>query len=403
LRENAPGDFIDLVNVFPALKVALAEHTRWPGVLVWTPRNDAAFFELSFDRVENVYKLGWLFTHLASALGQDLTSLRADYDKVRTPVGHTTSIAPLRILHLSDIHLGHPISRSRLEHLKDSIRTVVRELSDTGPVLPVVTGDLMDTPSEDNVSLVRSFTKFLADLGKEKPVIVLGNHDVRKDGWGPEDYSQAVKVQEDPSVQSGRVVWIEKSQVGLIRFSSVSYNADAAAGRIGDLELRDAEQVLTRDERSKTFKLVALVHHHPTRVQTPTWYRAPLYERVFGPYFNKLEALENSQMFVQWLRTRGVVAVLHGHKHVPRFDLSDDLSVIGCGSSVGLVETENPDETYMSLNVVTIDSLPGIISCRLLFTRTAGGVIESQATNEMVFRKLFSSANRLGIRDGAGQ
>jgi hypothetical protein len=127
-----------------------------------------------------------------------------------------------------------------------------RELLFGAPILPVITGDLMDTPSPGNCDLVKSFTHFLTELGKQKPVIVLGNHDVKGDGVGLPDYAQAMKLLEDPSIQTGRVIWVDQSRIGLIRFSSVEPGVILAKGGIIETEMSDAEQILAKDERSKS-------------------------------------------------------------------------------------------------------------------------------------------------------
>ena len=59
-------------------------------------------------------------------------------------------------------------------------------------IIPLVSGDLMDTPDEDNLDRVRSFLGMLKTFGTEEPIVLLGNHDVRKDripvrGFSPGD------------------------------------------------------------------------------------------------------------------------------------------------------------------------------------------------------------------------
>ena len=110
LREVEPlrdgCELADLESLFPALRVALAEHTRWPGVLVWTPRGDRQFFELTFDVETNVWRLDWLFNQLATKQSwKDLKCLRRDYAAEHRS-GELTEPRPLHIHHLSDIHLG---------------------------------------------------------------------------------------------------------------------------------------------------------------------------------------------------------------------------------------------------------------------------------------------------------
>jgi hypothetical protein len=69
-----------------------------------------------------------------------------------------------------------------------------------------------------------------------------------------------MKLLEDPSIQTGRVVWVDRSRIGLIRFSSVERGAKLARGGIIKTELIDSEQILGRDERSGTYMLLVLVY-----------------------------------------------------------------------------------------------------------------------------------------------
>ena len=55
--ENIPQHEIKLEHVFPAFKVALAEITRWPGVLLWTPREMRLFFR--YRKISRLFERGY--------------------------------------------------------------------------------------------------------------------------------------------------------------------------------------------------------------------------------------------------------------------------------------------------------------------------------------------------------
>jgi hypothetical protein len=84
---------------------------------------------------------------------------------------------------------------------------------------------------------------------------------------------------------------------------------------------------------------------------------------------------------------QGLSAVLHGHKHIPRFCVNDGMSIIGCGSSVGKVDTSEKGHTYVSMNVVTIDPATGELSCRLRAERIPGAGFDSDEVHEIVGRE----------------
>lgn len=369
---------LELGNVFPAFRVALANATRWPGVLVWTPSGDAAFYDTPASRHEAREALRWLFSHLAVSMGSpDLALLRDQYERERIG-GKDSEVMPLRILHLSDIHLGSRVAQRRLPRVKQLVQMVAAELGEHAPLVPVVSGDLMDTPDDAHLDAVRDFIEFLHSVGSEEPVVVLGNHDVRKDGWLSPDLQNALRIQTD------RARWFDQSRTGLACFNSVR-SGRLARGHIDETELMDVGVSLDRDrERTESYVVASVLHHHPIPVERPPWYRQEWFERFLGRAFEKTDDLENAEQFLEWLRARGIGLVLHGHKHIPRVDMHKELMVVGCGSTVGKVQTQEEGTTYMSMNVVTIDVARGRVSCRLRAERIPGGGFLAEEQHEAI-------------------
>jgi len=381
--EAVPRDDIVLDHVFPAFKVALADVTRWPGLLVWTPDGDAAFFELSKDVGEIRNRLRWLAENLSANLGRpDLQAIREYY--YRRIIGQNTANSSLRILHLSDLHLGSNLARRRLDRVQTIIRSVVTELGEEGPIVPVVTGDLMDSPNEENLGDVRSFLSFLGNLGVTKPIVVLGNHDVREDGWLKEQHRHATSISSPP------VIWMDDHGIGFACFDSVK-GGRLARGRLGEEEMAHVGNALDQyPEKASKYTIMGVLHHHPVPVSRPGWYKQAWYERLMGGAFDQTEVLEDAEAFLEWLKTRAVAAVLHGHKHIPRFDRRDEMAIVGCGSTVGKVETANSGHTYMSLNVLTVDRSRGLLGCRLRAERIPGAGLEAGESHEIVLRSTLA-------------
>ena len=67
--ENPPDKQLSLESVFPAFKIALSQATNWPGLLVWTPSRDAAFFPLTLNNQDIMRRRSWIFSHLAMPYG----------------------------------------------------------------------------------------------------------------------------------------------------------------------------------------------------------------------------------------------------------------------------------------------------------------------------------------------
>lgn len=388
--EHVPQEEIALDHVFPAFKTAFAEVTRWPGLLVWTPSGDTAFFELSKDQALISERLNWLFSHLATHYGPpDLNLLKQRF--AREVLNYREDTSQVKVIHLSDLHLGSQIARRRLSRVQTLIESVVYELGEQAPIVPVITGDLMDSPSDINLADVRSFMGFLDGLGIEKPVMVLGNHDVRENGWLSPKLQQAVNISRSP------VVWMKEHEVAFACFNSVN-GGHLARGFIGEDELTHVGNALDEfPERASNFTVVGALHHHPISVEHPEWYRKKWYERLMGSRFEKTEALEDADLFLRWLETRNIPVVLHGHKHIPRFDKHGDLAVIGCGSTVGKVDTLERGQTYMSLNVLTIDRARSSIGVRLRAERIPGAGLEAGESHELVIKSMLPEHGQTSI------
>lgn len=378
--QDAPMDRmpIELRNVFPAFRVALAHATSWPGVLVWTPSGDAAFFEVPESRNRARSCLEWLFSHLAVTYGfPDLALLSEQYARANL-AGDARDTVPLRMLHVSDLHLGSRTAQQRLPRVKQLIQQLAAELGEYAPVVPVVTGDLMDTPDDTHLDAARDFVEFLHSVGSEEPVFVLGNHDVRRDGWLNPELQNALRIQTD------RARWFDHCQVGLACFNSVR-GGHLARGRIDETELMDVGLALDREpEKAASYVLASLLHHHPIPVERPPWYRQEWYDRFLGGAFERTVALEGSTQFLAWLRQRHIAVALHGHKHIPRMDEHDAMLVVGCGSSVGKVQTQEGGTSYMSMNVITIDATRRRLACRLMAERIPGAGMTAEDQCEVV-------------------
>lgn len=382
--EGVPQDAFTVLDVFPAFKTALAESTNWPGILIWSPRGDSIFLPFGSKQFSCIEKRAqWILSHLATSIGTDLALLKSQYLRSFPEVYQATE-GKLHILQLSDLHLGSKDANRRIPRVQQLVRNILDELGGTSKIVPIVTGDLMDSPSEEYLNNVRAFLDFLSSLGIEEPVIVLGNHDVRKDGCLLDCYRLALRLPSPPAR------WFDDERVGLLCVNSV-VAGKLARGYIGETQLMDLGSELDRKEKLREFQLVAMLHHHPVHVHIPEWYAQPFYERVLGSAFTKTDELEDADAFLNFAEERSIAAILHGHKHIPQATKArGSIPVFGCGSSVGKVSTTDGG-TYISLNIVTVDSRSRMVVGRLLAERIPGGGLVEQRRHEVVLRTEGSS------------
>jgi Calcineurin-like phosphoesterase len=379
--QDPPARIFSLTDVFPSFRTALGASTDWPGVLIWTPSGESVFFAFGIDFGMARERARWIFSHLSTTIGVDLELLKMQYNREFADATAPTS-RRLTIVHLSDIHLGCREANLRIPRVQSVLANLVNDIGEYGEtVVPLISGDLMDNPDEDNLDRVRAFMVFLATLGTEPPIVLLGNHDVRNDGYLSENLRMAMQITE----RSGAVRWFDDLSVGIACFDSVR-GGKLARGYIGERQFLDMGSSLDAKCRGRQECVVlAAVHHHPIPVELPDWYARPFYERVIGGFSERTDELEDSDQFISFVEERRFAAVLHGHKHIPRLDPTPGgIPVIGCGSSVGKVRTRDKG-TFMSINLLTLNTATRTLSARLMAERVAGGGLGQYKAHEIVW------------------
>jgi Calcineurin-like phosphoesterase len=379
--DEPPRSVFALTDVFPAFSAALEQRTVWPALLAWTTANDVGVFPLSTDKAAAIQSLQWLVGRLGKTTARDLV---ADYHRhwVHRRPGRTPAV----IIHISDIHLGSPEAGVRLPRLESLLTELVERYRRRGcEVVVLLTGDLMDTPGLDNLDRVRAFLRFLRTLQSRAPVVLIGNHDVREDGFMSEELRAALQLPLGGG-PSGVFVF-EDCGVCVVAVNSVvqGYVGRFATGFVGERQMIDLANELDRLKTRSEYTIVAAIHHHPTPVEQPDWYLERWYEKVLGRWFERTERLVDAADFLEFLKSQGVGLVLHGHKHIPRVDTvpGSSVPIVGCGSSVGKVPTVD-GSPFLSINVITLDRANKKIAAQLLASRAAGGRLAVHAEHEAV-------------------
>jgi len=155
------------------MQSALKNIEQWPGIFLWND-NDSIFIPLK-ENIDNELNLIFNSIHYYSGFEY----LREHY------YGRKRRGRMTYILHLSDLHFGTKASYHRKERLLQIIDNQMKEVEENDKIYTVVTGDLMDTPSEGNKYAVENFMKIIKYKTGNEPIIVQGNHDVRYYGVVP--------------------------------------------------------------------------------------------------------------------------------------------------------------------------------------------------------------------------
>jgi hypothetical protein len=374
-----------LVSIAPGMEMAVSRRTRWPGICVWTPHRESLFVELGTrfraadERIRTILRI---LSNMPIRV--DLSALD---DMLDQRFDRTESPSLLKIVHMSDLHLGLPIARRRVGRLKDYLSSLIEELAEDGAtVLPIFTGDMVDSASQEFGVDFASFRADVLRMGSEPPIFLVGNHDVRKSGLFEARYVDALRISQASAVclpRSNAIVGVFNSCLA----------GDLARGKIIEQEFIDVGSGIDALKRQHSLQdpvIISTLHHHPVKIEHPKWLNVPLFERIFNRGGWAADALENAHEFMAWNQSRGVRAILHGHKHIPNFTVASQrgksIAVIGCGSSTGIVEVD-PDHgtTHMSVNVVTVDPANRRLSCELRAERIPSSMFRVEETHVMLF------------------
>lgn len=328
----------NIVDPFPAISSLASQALTPPLAVFWTPEQSAC--ALSINNTKD-----FIYKYIASgkySLGEINNVIKIEAQRNK----------PKKVLHLSDFHFGDPVANRRKNYFKNHIAETATDVDRV-----VISGDLFDTPSADLRGVFDEFRNDLEQWTKKPPVLVPGNHDVRRKGnafwWWGRNSEHAIDIGFDP------VVVDDDLRAVFYCFNSCEVG-DFAAGGVGDRQRLERASQFDRLKRAKpdlgSFVKIAVVHHHPYSYDTaPTATYEKIVRRLFGDT-ERFVAFENARDFVNWCGMRGVSLVLHGHKHVPHnvmasFEIRDqvkELMIVGCGSTTGV---ENKPMCYDIINL----------------------------------------------------
>ncbi len=378
--EEAPKAISTLIDVHEVLRIALNDLISWPGILIWYPGGDSVFLPISsvdFLEIDIEARVQWVFSKLFTDLVFDLGRMKVEY-KIAFPEVFEHENNAVNILHLSDMQIGSMSSNQKLSRFRQFIWQLVEELHGSSKIVPVITGNLMDSPSEKHLGLVRSFWEFLSGLGVEEPLFVLGNKDVRRDGNINESYRTAV------GFPITKVIWFDDEKLGLVCINSVM-NGNPQYGSIDQQQLDEIKYELERKKNYKDYNLVLLLHH-PVIHQQEDKVNFSFYEKITGEPFSSSEVIKGAEKLLDFSQQNSITAILHGYRHFPLIGKTkQSIPVVGCGSSIGRL-SKTDGSVYFSVNIISINQATRKFSARLLAYRKPGGGLTGYKCHEIVFR-----------------
>lgn len=341
LKEIFHNQEMSVLNAFSKFDVAYKQIDKWPGVLLWDS-NQSLFYPIdSSDELFELY-------HILHLEKNSFNYLRAKID--RKNKGKKYSY----LFHLSDLHFGHKLAKSRTIRAVKILENQYRQLDDMELAIPIITGDLVDSPTQENKESYHHFLEMLKPIGFETPIQILGNHDFDQGGYIKKLTKQKAVI--SALSTENKIEVIPELNLALIKFDS-NTGGKYAQGEIGLEQLQEVGSLIDGMHNNKDLTFIALLHHHPLEIDNPSWYAKEWYEALLGTKgYEKTMKLVDSDIFIEWLQNRNIKLALHGHKHIPKIQSKDDLVIVAAGSLTGCIKHVDQKKTYLSYNLIKYDT-----------------------------------------------
>jgi predicted phosphodiesterase len=342
--KDLPGfENIEIINSFNHYKLALDRVDEWPAILVW---------ENYFSRSRG------LFIPLKSIEEVDDIFLKLRYEKdffnlLLSRYGERTDNDLIELIHLSDLHLGVRNQSNKVSRLLKILE--IQYASKVSEKITIISGDLVDHPNEENLNKYNEFEQSLQRIGYSKIVKVPGNHDYIWHGF----ISQARAITNTVMglINGNAVEIFEEYKLIIIKFNS-NIIGKLAQGQIGESQMVRIGNELDSIMNLEQYCLIAVLHHHLFELNKPEWMHNTFVERVLGNrLMKKTLCLQDSPLFIEWLKNRKIHFIIHGHNHIPMLAKKENLNIISAGSSTGFITHNEEGKTFITYNIIKYNKI----------------------------------------------
>lgn len=329
-----------ILNVFPKFDKALHQMNDWPGVLLWN-KEDSLFLPIKTE--DELYEIFKVIRYEENSFN----FLRERFERKNKPKNYAY------LFHMSDLHFGNKLAEKRTMRVVRILEDQIGKLEENAVIIPIITGDIMQSPSSTNKQTFLQFSELLLSKGFEKPIHILGNHDVDTSGILKLLTNQKAIISSLSS--TSKIEIFEDLKLAIIKFDS-NTGGELAQGKIGEDQLMEIGNEIDAIKNKNAYTFIALLHHHPVEIENPSWYAKEWYESLLGTkQFEKTMKLVDAELFLEWIQNRGIKYVLHGHKHIPKIQKHQDITIIASGSSTGSVKHQDKGKTFLSYNLIKYD------------------------------------------------
>ncbi len=261
------------------------------------------------------------------------------------------------IVHISDLHITSG-NTDKFKLLIEAVKANIKHLNIPrhNPILLLVTGDTVDTPSVENVKQAQELISTDVILKQlelfEKPIVIAGNHDTKKHGILGRNKNFIEAFDLGPIVKPYNI-----NDLGL---QIVGVDSTRGVFAQGSVSREDYVQIFLNKYKSEGSLMLFALHHHPLPLA------AGENHKVLGLINDEpLMYLKSPAGFLQVVTECGSRIVLHGHRHVPgliRYSLPkltsagdkqwSSIYVISCPSSTGHDSNGNAGFNILSFKLI---------------------------------------------------
>jgi hypothetical protein len=354
-----------VLDAFPSFQIAYRRIEQWPGVLVWDGRKSIFLpIKSNEDLIEIL---------------NELKKTESIDELAKFEQQNNDDIAYL--FHISDLHFGKKISNQRKLRLISLLEEQRKNLERGAEIIPIITGDLVNSPTTENLTSFSEFIQLIEAKNFRTPIHILGNHDLDP-GFFKRLISEKAVI--TSLTASALVEIIPSLNLAIVKFDS-NKGGKFAQGKIGEKQFIDVGGAIEAIPNRDDLTFLAILHHHPVKIDNPVWYDAEWYERWLGKIgYEYTMKLDDSTEFLNWIKRRGIKYVLHGHKHIPIIQESNGTKIIAAGSATGMIKHKEKGKTYLSYNVIKYNKrLKKPVSCSIYVEEDIGG-----GASHMVFEQL---------------
>lgn len=337
-------------HLYPPFEKLIYHLKRMPYLFIFNDENEQYFIEID-SRM---------------ALMNVLDKINQGEHPSKYQITHHDEMAYL--IQLSDLHFGPKKHAKFKDHLLQLLDNQIARLPKRCIIKFLITGDLMDSPSQKNMYIATEFLNELKRRYHAEVQFVLGNHDMIVKGVNIFKKQKAKVV---AYILGENVRVLEDLKIVLIKMNS-SLSGNFARGKIGQRQLDEIDDELTTIENLDTYKPIVMLHHHLTPIHKADFLKKNWREKTFvGKISNMTKALIDNELVIDWMKQRHVHFAFHGHQHIPALNVVDNIYMIGAGTSTGVMKDDI--DAYLSYNLIQYNlNTQKMISCTLFYEDVNG-------------------------------